>query len=96
MQGVDKSLQAPSLSQNQYSPKSPCVHPSGSSPNPLLLGFSGGSITYIYDQLNDSTSNPNPFPGGQEQEGKFQSSNHVVDSLGNLPPFLGGAQESTQ
>ena len=51
---------------------------------------------HTHDQLNDSTSNPNPFPEGQEQEGKFQSSNHMVDSLGNLPPFLGGAQESTQ
>ena len=51
---------------------------------------------HTHDQLNDSTSNPSPFPGGQEQEGKFQSSNHMVDSLGNLPPFLGGAQESTQ
>ena len=27
-------------------PKSPCVHPSGRFPNTLLLGFSGGIITY--------------------------------------------------
>ena len=27
-------------------PKFPCVYPSGSFPNPLLLGFSGGIVTY--------------------------------------------------
>ena len=48
----------------------------------------------IYRATSYSISNPSPFPWKSGGETKFQPSNHIVGSLGNQPPPLGGIQKS--
>ena len=85
-----------------HSPQYPRIHQSGSSQNPILLGFYGGFITaaWLINSLAiwDWTQSQVPLPSQEVRSGwdwKFQSSNHMVCSSGNKPLSLGAFQNAS-
>ena len=83
----------PSHPRALFSPIVTCS-PTGSSLNPVLLGFSGASscinrMTDYQSLVINSTSNPFPSLEDGEWGCKFQHSNYMVGPLVNQPLSIG-------